>query len=53
MPELLFASAGMPILNVIAATNFLIFYMVDKYTFIRLYKTPNKFSTKIGKQVYS
>ena len=31
---------GMPILNFIAALNYLVFYCLEKYFFIRLYRAP-------------
>ena len=31
---------GMPILNFIAAINYLVFYCLEKYFFIRLYRAP-------------
>ena len=42
-------SAGMPILYLIGMANFGFTYLVDKYLFINLYRTPNRFSTKIGR----
>lgn len=41
---------GMPLLNWIAAANFLIYYFVDKYMFINLYQSPHRFTTKIGRE---
>lgn len=41
---------GMPLLNWIAATNFLVYYFVDKYLFINLYQIPHRFTTKIGRE---
>ena len=43
-------SAGMPILYVIAMINFGTTYLLDKYLFVNLYKTPNRYSTKIGRE---
>jgi hypothetical protein len=45
---LLFCS-GIPILAVIAAFNFYISYWIDKFMFLRFYRTPPKFNAEIGK----
>jgi hypothetical protein len=43
----------MPILNIIAAANFIVFYFVDKKLFISLYRSPHRFTTKIGRTATS
>ena len=43
-------SAGMPVLYIIGMLNFGFTYLVDKYLFINLYKSPNRYSTKIGRE---
>ena len=43
-------SSGIPILYPIAAFNFLLFYFMEKYMFIHLYKIPPHFTTKVGRR---
>ncbi len=43
-------STGMPLLNLVAALNFLACYCVDKFLFSNLYRTPQS-SYRIGEQV--
>lgn len=42
-------STGIPVLYPIAAANFGIFYMTEKYFFIHLYKIPPHFNALVGK----
>eukprot|EP01038_Epipyxis_sp_PR26KG_P011622 gene11622-15564_t len=43
-------STGIPVLYMVAAGNFLLFYFVEKYLFIRLYRTPPLFNSRIGRR---
>lgn len=45
---LTFAS-GMPVLYIIAGLNFLVFYSVEKFLFINLYRIPPRFNTHMNK----
>lgn len=40
---------GMPILAVIAVIDFAVTYWIDKYLFLRFYRSPPRFRNKIGK----
>jgi len=44
-------STGIPILYPIAAANFMIFYIMEKYFFIHMYKIPPHFATLVGRRV--
>eukprot|EP01038_Epipyxis_sp_PR26KG_P011217 gene11217-15051_t len=46
-------STGIPVLYLIAAGNFLLFYIVEKYLFMKMYRIPPHFNNKIGKRVSS
>ena len=39
---------GIPLLNFLACANFGLFYFVEKYLFINLYKAPHRFGSKLG-----
>jgi len=41
--------AGMPILTIIAMLNFYVSYWVDKYLFLRYYRSPPRYKANIGK----
>lgn len=43
-------STGIPILYVICAANYLVYYNVEKYLFIHLYRIPPHFSNNVGKR---
>jgi hypothetical protein len=43
-------SAGMPILNFIATANFTIFYFVEKFMFVRVYQSPRRYNSDLGRQ---
>eukprot|EP01031_Cornospumella_fuschlensis_P008434 gene8434-10394_t len=43
-------STGIPILYPIGAFNFLLFYLVEKYQFIKVYRIPPHFNTLVGKR---
>ncbi len=43
-------STGIPLLYPIAAANFILFYLVEKYLFIHCYKMPPQFNTLVGKR---
>jgi hypothetical protein len=46
---LLTFSAGIPLLNVIGFIAFGVQFLVDKYAFIELYRTPHRYTAAIGK----
>ncbi|CAM9142203.1 unnamed protein product, partial [Ectocarpus fasciculatus] len=46
-------STGMPILCVIAVTNFYLSYWIDKYLFTNFYRTPPYYNSKIGRKATS
>jgi len=46
-------STGIPVLYCVAAGNFLLFYFVEKYLFIRFYKAPPHLTSNIGKSATS
>lgn len=43
-------STGIPILYAICAANYFIYYFVEKYLFIHLYRIPPHFSNNVGKR---
>jgi hypothetical protein len=43
-------STGIPILYVICMVNFLLYYFVEKYLFIHLYRIPPHFGNNVGKR---
>jgi hypothetical protein len=43
-------SSGIPLLYMITAGVFVVSFVVDKHLFVKLYKSPHRFSTRIGKQ---
>jgi hypothetical protein len=43
-------SSGIPVMYMITGVCFYVYFVVDKYLFIKLYKSPHRFSTRIGKQ---
>lgn len=43
-------STGIPLLYIIAAGNFFIYYLVEKFMFINLYKVPPHFNSFIGRR---
>ena len=45
----MFYSAGMPVLIVIAFVQFTVSYWVDKWSFLRVYRTPCKFNSALAK----
>ena len=45
----MFYSAGMPVLLVIAFVQFFTAYWVDKWSFLRVYRTPGKFNAMMAK----
>jgi hypothetical protein len=42
-------NAGIPLLNMVAFAFFGIYYYVDKYCFIKLYRTPHRYNADMGK----
>jgi hypothetical protein len=46
-------ATGIPLLYPIAAANFLLYYIVEKYLFITLYKIPPHFNTAVGRRASS
>eukprot|EP01036_Dinobryon_divergens_P028342 gene28342-37274_t len=46
-------STGIPLLYIIAAVNFLLYYVVEKFLFIHFYKAPPHFNAHIGKSATS
>jgi hypothetical protein len=46
-------ATGIPILYIIAAANFLVFYLVEKFLFIHMYRIPPHFNSHIGKRATS
>ena len=44
---------GMPILNFVAALNYLVFYCLEKFFFIRLYCAPYRFGSDLGRRATS
>jgi hypothetical protein len=43
-------STGIPILYLICAANFFVYYFAEKYLFIRLYRVPPHFGNNVGKR---
>jgi hypothetical protein len=43
-------STGIPLLYPLAAANFWVFYFIEKYHFMRVYRIPPHFNTMIGKR---
>lgn len=43
-------STGIPLLYPIAAVNFILFYLVEKYQFVHVYKIPPHFNTLVGRR---
>lgn len=46
-------STGIPLLYILGASNFLVFYFVEKYLFTNLYTIPPHFNAQIGKRATS
>jgi hypothetical protein len=44
-------SAGIPLLYPIACANFAVYYMLEKYLFVNMYKIPPHFNLTIGRRV--
>lgn len=44
-------SSGMPALYIIGGANFLVFYIVEKFLFIKYYQNPPRFNTRMNKTV--
>lgn len=44
-------SSGMPVLYIVVFFNFLLFYFVEKFMFVNLYRIPPRFNTYMNKTV--
>ena len=46
-------SVGMPLLNAVAFANFIVYYFIDKYLFVKYCKRPNHFNGRLGRNASS
>jgi hypothetical protein len=46
-------SVGMPLLNAVAFANFIVYYFIDKYLFVKYCKRPNHFNGRLGRKASS